>query len=488
MKDLSALTITEASQLLKKGETTSVELTNACLDRIEKNEPELDAFITVTAGYALKKAAEADKRLKENKNVTPLTGIPYSMKDLFNTKNILTTAASKILDSYIPPYNATVYQRLEDAGAVLIGKTNMDAFAHGSSTETSDYKVTKNPWDKKRLPGGSSGGSAAAVATGMGLFSVGTETAGSIRQPASWCGITGLKPTYGRVSRYGVIAMGSSLDCPGPMCKNVEDAALVLEVIAGHDPKDATSYPDPVEPYFTDLKEAKGLKIGLPGQYFDKERIEKDILDAVTEAVAVLGEKNVLVPIDLLDPQYAISVYTLVCRAEVSSNLARYDGVRYGYTSNTPSDTWNDHYRTHRGEGFGNEAKRRIMTGTYALSAGYQDKYYKRAEAVRNIIRNDLEQAFTKVDAIIGPTTPSTALEIGSTEGNPLFGEIADVLIEASTLSGNPGISIPVGFDKNNLPIGMNIFAPRLAEQTVLDLAYTYQKSTTWHTMKPDIF
>jgi aspartyl-tRNA(Asn)/glutamyl-tRNA(Gln) amidotransferase subunit A len=394
-----------------------------------------------------------------------------------------------MLKSYESVYNSTVVDKLEKEDAVIFGKTNMDAFAHGSSTERSDFFTTKNPWDLNRVPGGSSGGSAAAVAAGMGIYSIGTETAGSIRLPASWCGITGLKPTYGRVSRYGVVSMGSSLDSPGPMTKNVEDAAILLEVLAGKDEKDANTSTKKVENYFANLnKDISGMKIGLPKQYFNEDAIQKEVLERVTDAAKLLEKQGAeLVDMDLMDPKYGIAVYTVICRSEISSNLGRYDGIRYGYFSDEKAEEILDQVMINRGEGFGNEAKQRSMTGAYALSAGYYDAYYKKAQKVRTLIRQDLERAFEEVDIIIGPTTPTTALKLGESENNPLFGEMADILIEASTLSGCPGLNIPVGFDQNSLPVGMNLFAPQFNEQQILNVGYAYQNETDYHNQFPDL-
>jgi aspartyl-tRNA(Asn)/glutamyl-tRNA(Gln) amidotransferase subunit A len=409
-----------------------------------------------------------------------LAGIPASIKDNFNWTGTTTTAGSKILENYVSPYNATVTQRLLDAGAALIGKTNLDAFAHGSSTETSDFGVTKNPHNLERVAGGSSGGSAAAVAAGMSVYSIGSETAGSVRGPAAWCGVVGFAPTFGRNSRYGVAAMGSSLDRPGVLANSVEDVALVSEVIAGQDKYDATSIPEPAPKFAKELKtinlKEKKLKLGLPKQFLD-DRIDKEVAEAAMQAVKEYEKLGAeIVEIDLMDPKYSIAVYTIVCRSEVSSNLARIDGIRYGYNSDKKAETILDQLALNRGEGFGNEAKQRSMTGAYALSAGYYDAYYKKAQQVRTLIIDDFKKAFEQVDAIVGPTMPTTAPKIGVTQGNPLFGELADMLTEPSALAGLPCISIPVGKDSDGLPIGFQIFAPQLQEQLVLDLAYTYEK------------
>ncbi len=469
--NLVSLTISEAQKKLRKKEISSIELTNAYLDRIEKYDSKINSFVTVTREEALENAKEADKKLAKNDN-SPLLGIPLAIKDNFSTKGIRTTASSKVLDNYIPPFDATVVKRLKDAGMVMLGKTNMDAWAHGSSTETSDYGATRNPWDTERLPGGSSGGSAAAVAADLAIASIGSETAGSIRQPASWCGVVGLKPTYGRVSRYGVIAMASSTDSPGPITKTVEDSVLILNTLAGNDPLDATSSPSTAPDYTKSLgKDVKGLRIGISDVYFPKE-MEKDVKESVMKALKHLESLGCeIVHIPLFDPKYSIAVYTILQRSEVSSNLARFDGVRFG----------ND--RTY----FADEAKRRIMLGTYTLSAGYYDAYYRKAQQVRTIIVNDFVKAFKKVDAIISPTSPTTAMKIGATENTSMFGELADVLVEPSSIAGLPGINIPCGISIEGLPIGMQIMGPQFAEGKIITLANAYEESTEWHKQKPKL-
>jgi aspartyl-tRNA(Asn)/glutamyl-tRNA(Gln) amidotransferase subunit A len=486
--EIQSLTLKQAAQDLKEKKYSSKELTQEIYTNIEKNDGNIKAYVNLTREKALAAAEKYDSSSETPSSA--IAGVPGSIKDLFNWYDTPTTASSNMLKDYISPYNATVTQRLLDHDAVLVGKTNLDSFAHGSSTETSDFFTTRNPWDTNRLPGGSSGGSAASVAAGMAIYSVGTETAGSIRQPSSWCGLSGLKPTYGRVSRYGVISMGSSLDSPGPMCKSVEDCALLLEVLAGRDPKDATSHHAKVENYFENLNAhtVNGLKIGLPKKYFEADVIQDDVIIRVREALEVLESKGAeLIDIELLDPKYSIAVYTLVCRSEVSSNLARFDGIRYGHTTEKNIETIDELISRNRGEGFGDEPRRRVMTGTYALSSGYYDAYYKKAQKVRTLIKKDLEKAFKQVDVIIGPTTPSTALEVGATKGNPLFGEVADMLVEAGTLAGYPGLTLPVGFDRDSLPVGMNIIAPQFEEQLILNTGYAYQQETDWHTKSPKL-
>ena len=471
---LNSLNIKQAKEGLKKKDFSSVELTKACLDQIKKLEGKLNAFVTVTEKQALEQASAADKLISSGQDL-PLLGIPIAIKDNFSTIGVKTTASSKVLEDYIPPYDATVVAKLKAAGMVLLGKTNMDAWAHGSSTETSDYGSTKNPWNIKHLPGGSSGGSAASVAADEVIAAIGSETAGSIRQPASWCGVVGLKPTYGRVSRYGVIAMGSSLDSPGPITKTVEDSALILEVLAGVDRNDATTSPSPIKNYSQKLnKNIKELKIGISKEYFI-EGIDKEVKAVVEQAVKKLGKLGAKIDnIKLFDPKYAIDVYTIIQRSEVSSNLARYDGIRYG----NGRDFFKD------------EAKRRIMFGTYALSSGYYDQYYNKAQQVRTVIIDDFAKAFEKVDVIIAPTSPSLALPVGATKDTSMFGEIADVLVEPSSIAGLAGINIPVGFSKSGLPIGMQIIGPQFSEELVLSVAYEYEKQTqneVWRKLKPNL-
>ncbi len=469
-------TIEDLHKSLVSGEITSTELTNAYFQEIEKKEKEINAFVTLTKDMALKQASEIDKKIKNNEEISLIAGIPLALKDNFNYIGTKTTASSKILDNYISPYNATVTQRLVDSGAVIVGKANLDAFAHGSSTETSDYGVTKNPHDKSRIPGGSSGGSSAAVAANFSTYAIGSETAGSVRGPAAWCGVYGFAPTYGRFSRYGVIAMGSSLDRPGILANSVRDLAIVSDVLAGGDEFDATSIKEEKTKYFENLTDKNlKIKIGVPKQFLD-ERIDKFTKTLVEKTLAEykkLGAK--IIPIDLIDPKYSMAVYTLVCRSEVSSNLARIDGIRYGHNSTLKAETIIDQIALNRGEGFGSEAKQRSMTGAYALSAGYYDAYYKKAQKVRTLIIEDFKRAFKEVDIIAGPTMPGPAPKIGSSKDNPLFGEMADLLTESSALAGLPCISIPIGFNNDNLPIGMQFFAPQFKEQLVLDTAYIFE-------------
>ena len=441
-------TLTEIKSLIDKKEITSEEVFSYFHDRIEKYNKTLNAFLTVQ-----------DKQT--NTAVGVLSGLPLAVKDNFCTRGIRTTASSKILDDFIPPYESTVTTKLLHAGYELLGKTNMDAWAHGSSTETSDYGPTKNPWDTTRSPGGSSGGTAAAVSAYLAPAGIGSETAGSIRQPASWSGVVGLKPTYGRVSRYGVIAMGSSLDCPGPLARSVEDAATILQVIAGNDPYDATSSPAATEDYLKGMKEKRTYTIGIAKEYF--EGLDEDVKIALEKSINVfekLGFKTKQV--SLLSPQYSISVYTIIQRAEVSSNLARYDGIRYGNPRSF----------------FGSEAKRRSMLGTYTLSYGYYDAFYKKAQKIRTLIIEDFKRAFKEVDFIIGTPSPITALKLGEFEKYPFFGELMDRFNEPGAMAGIPGINLPVGLDRNGLPIGMQLMANYFRETDLLNAGYQFEKET----------
>lgn len=475
-RNLNELTIVQALDGLKNREFKVIDLVNACLLQIEKHDPELKVFITVTKDLAINKANLLDKELEEKGNDVfeekPLFGIPYAAKDNYSTKGILTTASSKILDNYYPPFDATTIKKLDDAGAILLGKANMDAFAHGSSTETSDFFTTKNPWNKSKVPGGSSGGSAAAVIADMCLFSTGSETGGSTRGPASWCGITGVKPTYGRVSRYGIVAMASSTDSPGPLTKTVEDAALVLRVMAGKDPLDGTSTQIEVPDYYKNISNysLQGVKIGKPTSYFEAN-LEPGTKEKVEEALNVFKQLGAeIIEIDLLDPKYAIAVYTILQRSEVSSNLARLTGMRYGNSR----------------DNFGFEAKKRIMLGTYALSSGYYDAYYSKAQKVRTLIIESFNKAFEKVDLIVAPSMPCVAMDIGANESSSMFGELMDMLNEPSCISGNPGISVPCGF-YNNLPVGLQLIGKMNDESSILGALHKFQEATNFHTQRPEL-
>ncbi len=479
-------TIAQLKNDLHTKKISSVELTQSFLKRIKQYDKELNSFITVTEEVALKNAAEADVRIAKGTAVA-LTGIPMAQKDIFCTTGIKTSCGSKILDNFISPYDATSYKQFKDAGTVLLGKTNMDEFAMGSSNETSYYGPVKNPWDLERVPGGSSGGSAAAVAAYLTPAATGTDTGGSIRQPAALSGITGIKPTYGRVSRYGMIAFASSLDQGGVFARSAEDTALLLNVMAGFDEKDSTSINKPVPDYTKTLNDSlEGLRIGLPKEYFDAgldPEIEKAIQAAIKE-YEKMGAK--IINIDLPNTGLSIPAYYVIAPAECSSNLARFDGVRYGYRCKDPVDL-EDLYKRSRTEGFGSEVKRRIMIGTYALSAGYYDAYYLKAQKARCLIRDDFVEAFKKVDVIMGPTAPSPAFKIGEKSNDPISMYLSDIYTIAVNLAGLPGMSIPAGF-VNNLPVGLQLIGNYFEEAKLLTIAHQYQKNTNWHTMMPKGF
>jgi aspartyl-tRNA(Asn)/glutamyl-tRNA(Gln) amidotransferase subunit A len=488
------LELNELREKLDSKEISSVELTKYFLERTKEKNPELNAFITITEQEALKQAEEADEYIATEGSNPALCGIPFAAKDLFLTRGIRTTAASKILDNYIPPYDATVITKLKDQKAVLIGKTNLDQFAHGSSGETSFYGATKNPWDVTRMPGGSSSGSAAAVAAGLAPWALATETGGSIRQPAALTGVSGWKPTYGRVSRYGVAAMASSLDSIGAMAGSVKDLAMIAEVISGRDEKDGTTGHSEVPAYFSQLNsDIKGLKIGVPKEYF-VDGMEEGVRARVQEAIEVLrGQGAEIVEVSLPNTKYGSLVYAIVCPSEVSSNLARYDGIRYGH-STKEGQSLLDVYQKSRAEGFGDEAKRRIMTGTYVLSAGYYDAYYKKAQRVRRLILNEFEEVFKQVDVLVAPSSPNVALQLGKAADDPLFGYIADQLNIPGSLAGTPGLSIPCGFSSPpreeglgevNLPVGLQIIGPQWGEQKVFNVGFAYQQATDFHKQKP---
>ena len=476
-------TLAELSQSLRKKEISSEELTRLLLDRCNKFNQSLNCFISLTEDKALSLARDADVKIKAN-DAGPLTGIPIAHKDIFCTHGIRTSCGSKILDNFISPYDATVVKQLEVAGMVMLGKTNMDEFAMGSSNETSFYGPVQNPWDKERVPGGSSGGSAVAVAARLAPAATGTDTGGSIRQPASLCGITGLKPTYGRVSRYGMIAFASSLDQGGPMTRTAEDAAMILNAMAGFDERDSTSVDREVEDYIAALeKPIEGLKIGLPKEYFD-ERLNPDISQIVHEGISELEKLGATVTeISLPSSTLSIPVYYVVAPAECSSNLARFDGVRYGYRCEDPKDL-NDLYCRSRGEGFGREVKRRVMIGTYVLSAGYYDAYYLKAQKIRRLIRDEFQQALKDVDVIIGPTAPGTAFKLNELMDDPINMYLSDIYTVSVNLAGLPAISVPAGL-LNGLPVGMQIIGDYFAEAKLLNVAHCFQQVTDWHQKKP---
>ena len=478
-------TVAEIAVALNAGDISSVELTQTYLDRITQFNGELNAYITVCADSALRQAKTADEKRAKGSN-SPLLGVPLAHKDIFCTNGVTTTCGSRMLHNFVAPYDATVVEKFNDAGAVMLGKTNMDEFAMGSSNETSFFGPVKNPWDTKRVPGGSSGGSAVAVAADLCAMATGTDTGGSIRQPAAFCGITGFKPSYGRVSRWGMIAFASSLDQAGPLCKTAEDAALMTNVMAGLDKKDSTSIDKPVEDYTASLSDSlDGLKIGVPKQHFTEgltAGVEQTIREALKE-YENLGAT--ITEIDLPNNHLSVSAYYVVAPAEASANLSRYDGVRYGYRCKDPADL-EDMYKRTRSEGFGEEVKRRIMVGTYALSAGFYDAYYRKAQKIRRLIKNDFIDAFDEVDVIIGPTSPHTAFEIGA-KTDPVTMYLEDIYTIAVNLAGLPGISIPAGM-ADGLPVGMHIVGSDFAEAKVLNVAHQFQLQTDWHQHKPTAF
>jgi aspartyl-tRNA(Asn)/glutamyl-tRNA(Gln) amidotransferase subunit A len=478
--------LSELSSLLQNGEMSSVELTQHYLNRIKQYNQDLNAYITIAEDHALEQAKAADQRL-QNGNAGKLIGIPLAHKDIFCTQGIKTSCASKMLDNFIAPYNATVVDKLDAAGMVTLGKTNMDEFAMGSSNETSFYGAVKNPWDVNRVPGGSSGGSAAAVAANLAPIATGTDTGGSIRQPVSLCNLTGLKPTYGRISRYGMIAFASSLDQAGPMAKSAEDAALLLNEMAGFDPKDSTSVDRDVPDYTATLNDSlEGLKIGLPKEFFG-EGLDADIASTIETAVKSFESLGATIKeISLPNSELSVPTYYVVAPAECSSNLSRMDGVRFGHRCDDPKDLL-DLYQRSRGEGFGAEVKRRIMIGTYALSAGYYDAYYLKAQQCRRLISNDFQQAFKDVDVIMGPTAPTTAFNLGDKTDDPIAMYLADIYTISTNLAGLPGMSIPAGF-VNNLPVGLQIIGNYFSESRLLNVAHRYQQSTDWHRLSPDTF
>lgn len=486
---LNTLTIHKASEGLRTKEFSSMELTNACLDRIKKLEPKIKAYTLVTNKLAQEQAKKADEELSKGAAKNPLRGIPVAIKDNFCTAGVRTTACSNILKNFTPPYDAAVVKRLKNAGMVLLGKTNTDEFTCGASTETSCFGTTYNPWDLTRTPGGSSGGSAAAVAADECIYALGTDTGGSIRQPAGYCGITGLKVTYGRVPRFGVISMASSLDTIGPMAKDVEDVALIMNVIAGSDPRDSTTPTKPVPNYTKNLdaKDLKGLKVGLPKEYFltgmDKE-VEASVRAAV-EQMKKLGAE--IKEISLPYSKYGLAVYYIICPAEVSSNMARYDGIRFGPGLNGDAEDLLEYYLKTRAQGFGDEVKRRIMVGTYVLSSGYYDAYYLKAQKVRTLVKKDFEKAFAGVDVIVTPTAPTTAFKIGKSTQDPLQMYLEDIFTVSVNIAGVPALALPCGFSDEKMPIGMQIIGPQFSEDLLIKVGSVYQKATDWHRRKCEV-
>jgi aspartyl-tRNA(Asn)/glutamyl-tRNA(Gln) amidotransferase subunit A len=486
--DLYRLTIAEVRALLDKKEVSIKDVLESIFTRIDAVEDHVRAFVTVIKEKALEAAEGMQEKIEQQGTMsrTSVLGVPLAIKDNICTKGIRTTCSSNILHNFIPPYESTVTSRLSDQGYVLVGKTNLDEFAMGSSTENSGFFTTKNPWDFERIPGGSSGGSAAAVAADECIAALGSDTGGSIRQPAALCGVVGLKPTYGRVSRYGLVAFASSLDQIGPLTKNVMDSAILMNIIAGHDPLDSTSAPVPL-PDFTAVlsRDIKGMKIGIPKEYFI-EGMNAEVLAAVREAIRQL-ESLGAVPVEVSLPHtgYAVATYYVLATSEASSNLARYDGVKYGFRAK--GKDLMDMYVNTRAQGFGAEVKRRIMLGTYALSSGYYEAYYKKAQQVRTLIKKDFEDAFKKADVVVTPTSPTAAFKIGEKTDDPLQMYLSDIFTISVNLAGVPGISIPCGFTSDNLPIGLQLIGKHFDEASILQVAYAYEQTTHWHKRKPDL-
>jgi aspartyl-tRNA(Asn)/glutamyl-tRNA(Gln) amidotransferase subunit A len=488
---LTSLPLTQITSLLRAGDISSKDLTQAFIDRIEELDPHLHAFLTLTPENALSQAAKADQCLADwrqspDQALSPLVGVPLAIKDVLCVADVRCTCGSRILEDFAPPFHATAVQRLLDAGVVILGKTNTDEFAMGSSTENSAYGPTHNPWDLARVPGGSSGGSAAAVAARLTPLALGTDTGGSVRQPASFCGVTGLKPTYGRVSRYGLIAYGSSLDCVGALGHTVQDVAAVFECMSGYDPLDATSMELPVPRIdFNKSVDFSGLRIGVPEEYFIAG-IQPQVAAAVHAAIEHIASLGAEVrEVSLPHTEYALPVYYLIAPAEASANLARYDGIRYG--PRLPADEMWEIFRQTRGVKFGQEVKRRIMLGTYALSAGYYEAYYGQAQKVRTLIKRDFELAFENVDVIAAPVAPTTAFRIGDHTGDPLSMYLEDVFTLPANLAGVPGLTFPVGYDHQELPVGMQLMGPHFKEQLLFEIAHAFQQTTDWHTREPDL-
>lgn len=484
--ELYDLTIGEAHALLVAGKISSVELTRAALERIRQTDSQVRAYVTVADELALEQASLADARLRAGQAITPLTGIPFGVKDCLSTKGLRTTCSSRILENYIPPYDATVIERLAAAGAVLIGKQNMDEFGMGSSCENSAFFPTRNPWNLERVPGGSSGGSAAAVAARQGLFALGEDTGGSIRMPAGFCNVVGLKPTYGRVSRYGLIALVSSFDCIGPMARTVADCAAVLQVIAGRDPKDSTTLAAPVPDYLAALQQpVKGLRLGIPKEYF-VAGMDAGVEKAIQEAMRELEKLGLrLTEVSLPHTKYALAVYYLILFAEASANLARFDGIRFGYAASDATDVIDLYLRTRRA-GFGNEVKRRIMLGAYTLSAGYYDAYYLKAQRVRTLIRRDFEAAFEQCNALLAPVCPTTAFKLGEKVSDPLSMYLSDVYVVATNPAGVPALCVPCGF-ADGMPVGLQLIGRHLNEAVLLQIGHAYQQVTDWHLRQPPL-
>lgn len=484
--DLYRLTIHEAHELLAKGEVTSVELTSAVFDRIEQVEDKVGAYITLVKDRAMAEAKAADEMIRQGKGGR-LTGVPLAIKDILCTQGIKTTCGSKILENFVPPYNSTVVDKLKRAYAVIVGKTNMDEFGMGSSTEHSALMVTRNPWDLTRIPGGSSGGSAAAVAADECIGAIGTDTGGSIRQPACHCGLVGLKPTYGCVSRFGLVAFASSLDQIGPITKDVTDCAILMNEICGYDPNDSTSVPRDAPDYTEALQEGlKGFVVGIPKEYFSAG-LDDDVANAVNDAIKVIeGLGATCKTVSLPHTEYAVAVYYLIAPAEASSNLARYDGVRYGFRDKGAGELI-EMYRVTRSKGFGPEVQRRIIIGTYALSAGYYDAYYGKASQVRTLIMQDFNQAFETCDVLLSPAAPTPAFKLGEKLDDPLAMYLSDIFTLPASLAGIAGISVPCGFSKKGLPIGLQILSKHFDEEKLIKVAYNFEQATDFHTKRPNL-
>ncbi len=481
------LTIHEAHDLLRRREVSARELMEATLTRVSETEERVRSYVSLTEELALRQADEADRRLTNGDNFSPLTGVPGAIKDVICTDGFRTTCSSRMLENFVPPYNAHVMEQLLSAGLVMVGKTNMDEFAMGSSTENSAFFPTHNPWDLDRVPGGSSGGSAAAVAAGEAVYALGSDTGGSIRQPAALCGIVGLKPTYGRVSRYGLVAFASSLDQIGPMTRDVTDAALVLNAIAGHDPRDSTSAPIETPDFTAGLTgDIKGLRLGVPKEYF-VEGMDANVRRTVETAVRKLEELGATVDWDVSLPStpHALACYYIIAPSEASANLARYDGVKYGFSYQEGEGMWDNMEKT-RQFGFGDEVKRRIMLGTYALSAGYYDAYYLKAQKVRTLIRREFDAAFERYDALVTAVTPTTAFKLGEKTQDPLQMYLSDVCTIPVNIAGLPAISLPCGF-VDGLPVGLQVIGKPFDEATVLRVAHAYEQATDWHTARPSL-
>jgi len=484
---LYEMTAHELSAMLRSGEIGTVELVQAYLDRIDEVEPKLGSYITISRNIALRQAGELQDAFNGKTDLPPLAGIPMAVKDNICTEGIATTCASKILDNFVPPYNATVVEKLYSQKTVLLGKLNMDEFAMGGSTENSYFKQTKNPWDTQRVPGGSSGGAASSVAGGETVFALGSDTGGSIRQPASFCGVVGMKPTYGAISRYGLVAFASSLDQIGPITRDVTDCALILNAITGQDRLDSTSAPVKHPDYTKALmNDVKGMKIGIPREY-TSEGINTEVKNAVLEAARTYEKLGAACEeCSLPITEYAIPAYYIISSAEASSNLARYDGIKYGYRAEKYDDLL-DLYKQTRSEGFGQEVKRRIMLGTYALSSGYYDAYYKKALQVRTLIRNGFDEVFSKFDMVLGPTAPTTAYKIGEKVNDPLAMYLGDIYTVSANIAGLPALVLPCGFDQDGLPIGLQLIGKPFGEATLLRAGYTFEQNTGFHLERPEI-